>query len=83
MTNVVHDDNVNNTQIYYGGNQQVPKSVEKIIVHSTVTTIKPSAFDECGSLTSLVIPESVTTICDEAFRGCIAIFLELPGLSKN
>lgn len=39
----------------------------------TVTEIAPQAFLDCSSLNSITIPETVTTIGEEAFSGCTGL----------
>ena len=41
-----------------------------VIIEEGVRTIGASAFDGCGFLTRIEIPESVTSIGDHALRGC-------------
>lgn len=36
----------------------------------TVTAIGPGCFLDCDFLTTILLPEAVTEICDEAFAGC-------------
>ena len=45
--------------------------VKRIIVGDSVTRIGEYAFYECSSLTSITIPNSVTTIGNGAFKYCI------------
>ena len=44
----------------------------------TVTTIATNAFCECSSLTSIIIPNSITTIGDSAFICCGLTTIEIP-----
>ena len=55
----------------YSGKIVIPKSItfEKSIY--SVTSIGYAAFEECYSLTSVTIPNSVTSIEDYAFLTCI------------
>jgi hypothetical protein len=54
----------------YSGKVVIPKTVTYQSVVYKVTTIYPSAFYECSSLTSVTIPTSVTEIGGLAFYGC-------------
>jgi hypothetical protein len=66
-----------------------PKSANKCqksdCVHSTVTTIEPSPFSSCVTLTTIVLlPKGVTTIGDHAFRGCTSLTsIEIPDGATN
>ena len=56
------------TQISYSGDVVIPATVEHDSKTYSVTRIGNSAFSYCTSLTSVVIPESVTEIGQSAFR---------------
>lgn len=47
--------------------------IAKSINGKPVTSIQPYAFEECESITSVVIPEGVTSIGNSAFAGCTAL----------
>ena len=55
----------------YSGNIIIPETVEYNGHNYKVTCIGNKAFDECTSLTSVTIPNGVTTIDDGAFYNCI------------
>lgn len=55
----------------YSGSVVIPESVTNGDVTYKVIRIGDDAFKDCDSLTSIVIPDAVTSIGDEAFRGCI------------
>ena len=57
--------------VYYEGDIVIPKSVEYEGSSFLVTWIGGSAFYGCSSLTSITIPEGVTSIGERAFSGCI------------
>lgn len=42
-------------------------------IPETVTAVKPAAFDDCGSLTSVVIPDGVPSIGDSTFWQCSSL----------
>ncbi|MBQ4585160.1 MAG: InlB B-repeat-containing protein [Clostridia bacterium] len=48
----------------------IPKTKLKTVVINGGDTIKDSAFESCTSLTSITIPNSVTSIGSEAFYNC-------------
>ena len=43
------------------------------VIPDSVTTIRPSAFEGCSSLTNITIPDSVTEIGNYAFEGCSSL----------
>ena len=51
----------------YSGNVVIPKTVTYEGVKYDVTSIGALAFANCQSLTSVTIPNSITTICNNAF----------------
>ena len=51
------------------GKLVIPDEIEGL----PVTSIKDSAFFDCGSLRSIIIPEGVTSIGDYAFSGCCSL----------
>ena len=55
----------------YSGDIEIPQYVKYLNNTFTVTDIERGAFLDCGSLTSVTIPNSVVTIGHGAFAGCI------------
>ena len=55
---------------YYSGEVVIPSSVTYNDVEYSVTSIGERAFYQCGSLTSITIPNSVTSIGSGAFGHC-------------
>ena len=55
----------------YSGDIVIPETVVNQNVSYKVTCIDASAFAKCASLTSVAIPNSVTTIGCYAFAHCI------------
>ena len=51
----------------------IGKTDVSFVIPDSVTSIDPSAFSNCSSLTEIVIPNSVTTIGDFAFAGCSGV----------
>ena len=63
---------------YDSNSDYVPKSLKKIIILGG-TSIPDYAFSDCGSITSIVIPSSVTSIGESVFKGCSSLVeLTLP-----
>ena len=62
---------VTSGNIKYSGEVIIPSSIEYYGVSYSVTTIGNRAFWDCSSLTSVTIPNSVTSIGDYAFQGCM------------
>ena len=58
---------------YTSNNDIVPEDVKQIVVHGSVTSIKPYAFLRCASLESIVIPNSVRSIGYGAFEDCSSL----------
>ena len=57
----------------YTGEVVIPSTVTYGGEEYRVTSIGNGAFDDCSSLTSVTIPESVTEIGDGAFYGCSSL----------
>ena len=55
----------------YKGDIVIPESVTYTDINYSVTSIGGKAFYKCSGLTSITIPNSVTSIGVGAFRGCI------------
>ena len=55
----------------YSGDIVIPESITYENSKYSVTSIGYCAFDECIGLTSVTIPNSVTSIGEFAFKGCI------------
>ena len=55
----------------YTGHIVIPETIEYKGKIYTICTIGPGAFGDCSDLTSIVIPNSVTSIDKHAFEGCI------------
>ena len=60
-----------NNRYAYSGAVNIPASVNYKGVEYSVTDIGNDAFCDCFGLTSVTIPNSVTSIGLDAFNGCI------------
>ena len=56
---------------YYSGDITIPSSIKVNEVEYSVTIIGDKAFADCSGLTSITIPNSVTSIKGAAFSHCI------------
>ena len=54
----------------YSGDITIPSSIKVNELEYTVRDIEESAFANCSSLTSVTIPNSVTSIKNKTFEGC-------------
>ena len=76
------------TRIICNGAFYFCRSLSKIVIPSSVTSIGEWAFSNCGSLSTIVIPSSVTSIGDRAFSSCTSLkYISIPksviGLNGN
>ena len=55
----------------YKGDITIPSSIKVNDTEYSVTSVGNSAFEDCISLTSITIPNSVTSIAGYAFNGCM------------
>ena len=65
------------------GNLVIPEEVENEGVKYKVTKIFGNAFCGCSGLTSVTIPESVTSIADYTFYGCGLTSINIPNSVKS
>lgn len=68
IASVTYKDNKFNS---YSGNVTIPEEIEYKSAKYSVTKIESLAFNGCTGLTSITIPNSVKSIGNSAFRGCI------------
>jgi hypothetical protein len=76
---IIADDGKSTTITEYtgsGGDVRIPQKIQRL----PVTGITQSAFYDCTSLTSVIIPDSVTIIGDGIFNGCTGLTsITIPG----
>ena len=60
------------------GDVSIPSQVTYLGNNYAVTTISNNAFDGCSGLTSVIIPNSVTSIGNSAFYGCGLTSVTIP-----
>ena len=62
----------------YSGDITIPSSINVNDAEYPVSSIGKSAFSSCSSLTSVTIPNSVTSIGDGAFSDCSLTSITIP-----
>ena len=55
----------------YAGDIVIPETVEYREKQFKVVQIGNNAFKDCTSLTSVIIPQGITSLLDNIFSGCI------------
>ena len=71
--NITSGNTVAVTSYYYGmysGDITIPKTIQYNGQTYLVTSIEENAFHQCADLTSVTLPNSLTTIGSDAFGGC-------------
>ena len=71
---------------YSNNNSYIPVSLKEVIITSPCEKIDLGAFCGCANISSITIPESVTSIGYSAFYGCsslVSITLPFVGASQN
>ena len=66
---------------YMYNNDYVPSSLKEVIITGG-TTVSYHAFEYCSNLTSVIIPDSVTSIGNGAFLGCKSLTIYCEATSK-
>lgn len=73
-TILTEDENVGTVSVerngQLSGDIKIPKAVKKGAIKYTVTELRPFAFFETTALTSVTIPEGVTTLGERVFYSC-------------
>jgi hypothetical protein len=80
---VTYPDNSENVEFYIDypapeGNLVIPTEVENDGIKYNVTGVRDYAFCGCRGLTSVTIPESVTSIANYTFYGCGLTSIKIP-----
>ena len=83
---VIHDDNDGGQDFVYMGqeNDDVPRNLTRVIVHTFVRVIRGMAFFNRTSLTTVVLGERLFIIGVEAFCGCTSLHkISIPPAVRN
>jgi hypothetical protein len=75
-SNGKYDSRNNSNAIIETSSNTLISGCKNTIIPNGVTSIAPSAFENCSGLSSITIPESVTKIGEYAFRGCSGLPVE-------
>lgn len=68
--NIIQEENYSEIELFPSSSYDTPASLEKVVFGNKVKAIPAYLCNGCGNLTSVTIPDSVTTVGENAFYGC-------------